>query len=114
MACHVDAHRTGKNKGEIYQHCCLDYHKPDECEHAVHIFNLGLDKKTCSHWIVEESKKCECCGQYLNKEEKKPIGWHLLDKSGKVVAILVSEHQFNYMQTKLQDGDRLVPVFADK
>lgn len=45
MTCHVDI-----KIGEIYQSCCLDYGKPEDCTLAKSI----QSKHQCKHWVNNE------------------------------------------------------------
>lgn len=47
-------------------------------------------------------------------QEPQPIGWHLKDATGKVVAILVSRFQVEHKQTRLAPGETIEAVYADQ
>lgn len=47
-------------------------------------------------------------------QEPQPIGWHLLDASGQVVAFLVSRFQVEHKQSRLAPGETIKAVYADQ
>lgn len=52
--------------------------------------------------------------QVRSLQEPQPVGWHLKDEAGNVLAILVSRFQVEHKQARLAPGETIVAVYPDQ